>query len=126
VFLALAACDDNPLEPSDITGPTWRLVSLQEAGSAPVIVGDPGLYTVRFADDGSLAVRSDCNSCQGSYALMGSSLDVGLLACTKVFCGDGSLDPRFTAALDAAQMVSVDGNEMRIQAGTVILRFREE
>jgi heat shock protein HslJ len=121
--IVLAGCDEAPLAPSAISGETWRLVSLQEAGAAPIQVTDPTRYTIQFAEDSRLSVRSDCNSCGGPYALTGSSLKVGGLACTRVFCGDASLDARFTAALQQAQTASLD-DELTIEGGGVRLRFR--
>ncbi|MQA29421.1 MAG: META domain-containing protein [Luteitalea sp.] len=123
-MMAVSACDDGPTSPSDVVGETWRLVSLQEAGSTtPVIVPDPSRYTVAFGDDDSLGVMSDCNSCGGSYALSGSTLTVSALACTKVFCGDTSLDSRFTAGLQQAQTITLDDDEMTIQSAAGVLRF---
>jgi len=122
--IVLAACENNAVSPSDIVGETWRLASLQEGGSAPVIIEDSARYSLRLAEDGRLAVMSDCNSCGGSYSLTGSSIDLGPLTCTKVFCGDQSLDSRFTAALEAAQTVAPDDGELTIQGGDVTLRFR--
>ena len=119
--LIFTACDDNPLAPSDIVGGTWRLVSLQASGSSPVVVDDPTRYTLEFGGDGRLGVKSDCNSCGSTYSLSGSSLDVEPLACTKVFCGDGSLDARFSATLEQAQRVSLDDGEMVIEGGGVTL-----
>jgi heat shock protein HslJ len=121
--LAVAACDDNPLEPSDLTGSEWRLVSLQESGSNPVTVDDPSRYTLRFADDGQLGVKSDCNSCGGPYTVAGGTLSIGPLVCTKVFCGDTSLDQKYVAALDKAESVSADDDELRIRGDGNILRF---
>ena len=124
--IALASCDSNePLAPSDVVGDTWRLVWLQETGSSIVVVDDPSRYTLQFGSDGRLAVRSDCNSCGGPYTLTGASLEVGPLACTRAFCGDASLDSRYTGALDRARSVARTDNEMTIQAGNTILRLRK-
>ena len=121
--LVVVACDDNQFSPSDLVGGSWELMSLQTGSSAPVVITTPSRYTAQFGDDGRVAVKSDCNSCGGSYSLNGSNLTVGPLACTKVFCGDTSLDSQFSGALDGTASVSVDSNELVIRSGDVTLRF---
>ena len=121
--LVVVACDDNQFSPSDLVGGSWELMSLQTGSSAPVVITTPSRYTAQFGDDGRVSVKSDCNSCGGSYSLNGSNLTVGPLACTKVFCGDTSLDSQFSGALDGTASVSVDSNELVIRSGDVTLRF---
>jgi heat shock protein HslJ len=111
VAIGLTACDDAEFDPGRVTGVEWRLESLQRPDGA-VLPADPGRYTLSLAADGSARVRSDCNSCGGRYTLSGSSLAVDALGCTRVFCGDDSLDQPFVRALQAAR--SVDGDESRL------------
>ena len=120
-----AACDETPTEPSNVTGDTWRLVSMQRGSGSPVTVPDPNRYTLRFGDQGRLEVKSDCNSCGGSYTLTGSTLDVGPVFCTKVFCGDTSLDSAFVAGLQGAALVTERGGELVVEGGGLALRFRK-
>ena len=122
--LGVAACDDdNPVSPSDVLGGTWRLISIQESGSAPTMVTDPTRYTLRLVDGGQAEIMSDCNSCGGPYVLSGSSLDIGPVVCTRAFCGDDSLDPAYPAALDEAQTISLEDDELVIEGGGNTLRF---
>lgn len=121
--LFLAACN-NPVGPSDIVGDTWQLTSFQTTGSEPVMIDDSASYTVQFGEDGQLSVTSDCNGCEGSYTLSGSSLEVSALTCTQVLCPQPSLGAEFTAALQGAQVISFDDEVMVIQGGGVTMRFR--
>jgi heat shock protein HslJ len=121
----VVACDDNQVAPSTIVGGSWELMSIQTGGGAPVMIAAPDRYTAQFGDDGRVAVKSDCNSCGGSYSLAGSNLTVGPLACTKVFCGERSFDSQFTAALDGTGTASVDDNELVVRSGDVTLRFED-
>jgi heat shock protein HslJ len=125
ITLFLSGCDNGPTSPSDVIGETWSLVSLQETGSAPVVVTDSSLYTVSFGDDDRLRVSSDCNSCGGTYTLTVSSLVVTPLACTKVFCGNESLDAKFTKILQQAKTISVDDDELTIESAAGILTFED-
>lgn len=125
-IVAVGCGDDGPTSPSDVIGDTWRLTSIQEAGSStPVAVSDPSRYQLTLEPGGSLRVTSDCNSCGGSYVLTGSTLTIAQLTCTKVFCGDTSLDSRFTAILERAQTVNVDDDQLTVQGSAGTLRFRD-
>ncbi len=123
--LAMCGCDNgSPTAPSDVIGSTWELVSLQDAGSSPVVVEDPSRYTLRFEADGRLAMMSDCNQCGGAYVLSGSSIKVDSLQCTLVACPQGSLDGRYRQAVERAQAWSREDDELILQAGGATLRFR--
>ena len=74
-FVALG-CSGSVTGPSDVSGDTWQLVSLQQGSSDPVTVSDPSRYTLRLTANGRVEVKSDCNACGGSYALSGNSFDV--------------------------------------------------
>jgi heat shock protein HslJ len=123
--LTSAACDSNPVAPSDIVGGTWMLTSLQETGFGPVNVSDPTRYTLEFKEDGTVGVKSDCNSCGGPYSLSDSDITIGPVTCTRVFCGDDSLDAAYTRALDEAESIDVDGSVMTIIGDGVRMRFRK-
>jgi heat shock protein HslJ len=123
--LAACGCDsNNPVAPSDVIGPVWQLVSVQAAGSAPVTIESPSRYTLRFETDGRLAVMSDCNGCGGAYQLSGSTLDVDALQCTLVACPLGSLDSRYRSAVERAESLARNDDELIIEGGGETLRFR--
>lgn len=120
-----AGCGTDPLSPSDLVGSTWQLTSFQDGTATPVTVADPSRYTLRFGNDGRVAVMSDCNSCGGEYSLNGGMLRIGPLACTRVFCGSASLDPAYPAALDKARAASMGApTELTIHGDGVTLRFK--
>jgi heat shock protein HslJ len=107
-----------------VIGATWQLVSIQRDGSDPITVADPSRYTLQLDADGRARVKSDCNSCGGSYTLTGSTLQFGPLACTKAFCGDTSLDSVYSQALDGTKTVSISDSTLTIAGGGVTLKFR--
>jgi heat shock protein HslJ len=123
VLAGVTAACGGITEPSDTIGESWRLVSIQEAGSPPTTVENPSRYTLRLGDDGRVAVMSDCNSCGGSYTLSDSSLSFEGLVCTKVACEAGSLDPVFIRALEGATTATVDDEDLIINGSGVTLRF---
>jgi heat shock protein HslJ len=75
-------------------------------------------------EDEAAAVTSDCNTCNGSYAISDSSLEMGPLACTRIFCGSESLDPLFPQALAGGHRVLLSGSELALQSFAQTLRFR--
>jgi heat shock protein HslJ len=124
VLAFTVGCENsNPLAPSDLIGDTWRLVSIVETGTTPVTVDDPSKYTLEFLENGRLNVKSDCNTCGGPYSLSGSSIEIGPVACTRVFCGDTSRDAAFTSALDKARSASLDDDELTLTGAGVRLTF---
>ena len=119
-----SACEDsNPVAPSDVVAQNWGLVSLQRDGSG-VVVADPAKYTLRLEEDGRVGVKSDCNSCGGSYSLSGSDLEFSAIACTKVACQTPTLDPDYALALEGPKTVSLSDSELVIRGSGVTLRFR--
>ena len=122
--MALAGCgdDDDDVDPSAVTGVDWRLESLQRPDFA-VLQVDPGLYSLRLDANGSLRARSDCNACVGSYTLTGSSFTVAALPCTRVFCGEASLDSEYVRALQAAQSLDVDDERLIVFGTQGTLRY---
>jgi len=118
------ACDDDPTDPSDVIGDTWRLEVIELTGAPPLTVDNPSRYTLRLEENGRAAVMSDCNTCSGPYTLAGSALMLGPIACTKVACGPGSLDPQYAKGLESAQSVSLGESTMVVRGDGVTLRFR--
>jgi heat shock protein HslJ len=122
VAIGLAACDDVAFDPGLVTDVEWQLESLQRPDGA-VLPADPGRYTLSLGADGSARVRSDCNSCRGGYSLSGASLTVGALGCTRVFCGEDSLDQPFVRALHSARSVDGDDRRLVVTGSEGTLRF---
>jgi heat shock protein HslJ len=126
VALALAAfagCgDEDVVDPSAVTGVAWRLESLQRADFS-VVRPELGRYTLQLEADLSLRVRSDCNSCGGTYTLSGESFTVSPLTCTRVFCGETSLDQEYVRALQAAQSLDEDDDRLTVLAAGQTLRY---
>jgi heat shock protein HslJ len=112
--LAASACGGERPPVADeaaIVDVEWRLLNLPDVVRAGPgeLVPEPRPYTLRLRPDGRAAVRSDCNSCSGSYTLAGPTLTFGPLACTRAYCGEASLDPKYPQALETARSWELDG-----------------
>lgn len=118
--------DPEPAEPQ-LTGTTWRLESLQEAGGAPVDLHDQ-VYTLTFEPDGSVSAQLDCNTGGGTYTVDGRSLRFGPVISTLMFCGEQSVASSFGVSLarvdhydfaaDELILSGEDGTRLRFVAET--------
>jgi heat shock protein HslJ len=125
--LALAAmlvsCSESTMSP-DGEGPegSWELQAFQIA-SGPGQMVEPGLYTADFTAAGRVSARADCNRCSASYSAAGTKLEIGALACTRVYCGDGSLFDDYVTALDGATSFERSSADLVIRHPRATLRF---
>lgn len=124
----LVSCSGlNPVAPSQtvITNVFWKLYSFQRSDLPEIEIHNPEQFTVRFGDDGRVAIRADCNNCIGSYELTGQHLRLGVLACTRAYCGSDSLDTEYLRALESATAFSTAEGVLTIKAPGAVLTFRQ-
>lgn len=125
--LSVVACDDNPTTPTNqavLRDVTWKLETIERAGSPTITVPNPELYTLILDNNGNVSVRADCNQCTTTYTLDGSSLTVAHLNCTTNFCTLASLDGNYVAGLEGNSSFEISGSHLVIRQGSVTLRFR--
>lgn len=122
--VSAAGCDENPISPTPIRDVTWKLETIERTGAATITIPNPEQFTLRFEDNGNLAVRADCNSCGGRYTLDGSSLSIGSVACTLIACPVPGLDTTFTQALGNVRSVTATEGHLTITGTGFTLRFR--
>lgn len=98
VFGACAVTPETaPSVPDPLKGTQWQLVDIQYMDDTVLKPDADGKYTLRFADDGSVSIKADCNMLGGSYTFTSpSGLEFGPLRSTMAFCGEKSLYNRFT------------------------------
>lgn len=96
----------------------WTEVS-QNALLDPILVPEPGKYTVIFNPNGLVSVQADCNSAGGTYILENNLLTINLGAQTLSFCGDESLDQQFLSLLGKSK-------EVGLADGRLLLALSEE
>jgi heat shock protein HslJ len=122
--IGAAACDENPVSPTEIRNVTWKLESIERPGTATITVPNPDQFTVRFETNGRLAVRADCNTCSGGYVLDGSSLSLSNVACTLIACAVPGLDATFLSALRNVRSATVSEGRLVITGTEFTLRLR--
>jgi heat shock protein HslJ len=123
VSLFAFACGETVTGPEDVTGVLWRLQSLQRA-DASVITPPAATFTLRFADEGRLEIRADCNGCGGNYTLSGEAMSAGPFICTLAFCPTAPFDSEYVHLVDAATTVERNGDTLILRSPDGVLRFQ--
>ncbi len=99
------AVDDMPsMTPEEgqaggLAGTAWQLVRIQSMDDTVQVPDDRSMYTLQFGEDGTVAVRADCNRGTGGWTSEGASLAFGPLATTRAMCPPGSLHDAYIAQL---------------------------
>jgi len=115
VAAAAAGCGGNGGDDdASLTRVTWGWQASSYSNDTEATPGDPARYTVEFMDDGSVAIKADCNQVQGTYTDDGSALTVQLGPFTKAACPPDSLDTEFLRDLAAAGTYALDTDSLRI------------
>ena len=118
------ACDENPFKPSDVKEVTWKLESIDRAGSPTIQVPNPEQYTLKLGNDGRVGIRADCNTCSGPYTLDGTTLKIGQLACTLIACPIESLGSTYAGLLTGTSSVALSDSHLVLRTAAATLRFR--
>jgi heat shock protein HslJ len=63
---------------------------------------DPERYTLEFRQNGTVAIRADCNRGGGTYEANGSQVSIQITHTTRAACPSGSLEMQFIKDLNAA------------------------
>ncbi len=124
------ACTSNPESPTIGTislqglAGTWRLELLQPYGQGAVLTPIGATYTLTLASNGTLSSMVDCNTCGGSFTLVGDALTVSpLLACTRAACSTASFEAMYTRILAGDSTVGIAGGTMALVSSRGLLRF---
>jgi para-nitrobenzyl esterase len=103
---AAAAQPQNQPPLAALVGPMWTLVAFQSSDDAigRRVPPNPERYTLRFAEDGSLALQLDCNRATGRYSASsqsetGGSITINGGAMTRAMCGPGAMDTQIARDL---------------------------
>ena len=112
----LAGCASE--EGGDITGRTWRLVSITtQTPSFSAIVPAEAMvnYTIEFNQDGTFSAKADCNQVSGDYKIQGEGvLTITPGPSTMAECGEQSLSDEYVAALGQAGSFTIAENQLTI------------
>jgi heat shock protein HslJ len=107
VMGAVAACSPSG---ERLTGSTWQLSSVTEkvpAFQGVVPAADQSRYTITFNDDGTAAIKADCNNVAATYKTDKANITITPGPSTLVACPDDSLGDKFITGLSSATTYGV-------------------
>jgi heat shock protein HslJ len=113
--LVFSACGKSGSS-EEITGILWQWTAMQETVPASLsAVPDPQNYTITFNTDGSVDIKADCNTVNGTYEMKGSDLTITLGASTLMACGEASQDVSYLAALSKVSSYAVVDGQLQLK-----------
>ena len=114
-LLILAACGTSSSS-SSVIGIVWQWSAMQEtAPASQSVVPDPQNYTITFNEDGTAAIKADCNQVTATYKIDGSNLTITLGASTLMACGDASQDTIYLASLSKVSSYAVENGQLQLK-----------
>jgi len=109
------------LDARSLAGTSWRLAEIQSMDDAigTVRPDDPSRYTLAFAEDGTIAMRLDCNRGMGRWSATptgseGGQLRIGPLAATRALCPPPSLGERIARDMDYVRSYLVKDGRLHL------------
>lgn len=129
VVLAVAAagCSEDrltsPTSPAQLEG-TWRLQQMTTSSG----VHNEDLTANRFSatfGGGTVNVKADCNTCNGTTTLSGATLTVSALACTRAACASSPTDARFASFFDGPLTVRINNRLLQLNSDRGELRLEK-
>ena len=109
-----------------LTGVIWELTNIQSKGDSTDLPRAPGLYTLEFRKEGSVAIRADCNRGRGNWANeKADQLNITQLNATRAMCIPRSLHDQFLSDLNDTRSFTLNGGKLYLatMADGSILEF---
>lgn len=121
------ACSDDsltsPTSPAQLEG-TWRLQQMTTSAGVHVEDLSANRFNAVFGS-GTVAVKADCNVCNGTAVLSGATLTVSALACTRAACASAPTDTRYAAFFDGPLTVRISNRLLQLNSDRGELRLEK-
>lgn len=109
----------------NLTGVTWQLQQIQQAGAGTTTDITSGVYTLLLSPDGSLTAQADCSSGAGTFAQRDSQISFQI-DWSAGLCPQPSLQRQFSKYLEYADVYTVQDGTLAIGfsngSGTLLFR----
>lgn len=131
VFEGTQSTDTNPAtrDPSqdtreELEGTTWQWKETQYNNDEIVTPDEPESFILSFLEEGRFTATTDCNGLSGNYTVTETSIDLGEIVSTKMFC-EGSQEDIFKEMLSRSNDYIVTGEGelalmLEMDSGSVI------
>jgi heat shock protein HslJ len=119
-----------PPAPEPLVGTNWTLDSFYTADAVSSVIAGTTITAV-FDKDGSVAGSAGCNHYFASYTVTGTTLSMGPVGSTKMYCtSPGVMQQESTclASLGRAKTFTITGDRLSLvdAKGTTLLSFTKE
>lgn len=100
------------------TGVIWELANIQSKDDLTGLPRAPGLYTLEFNEDASVAIRADCNRGRGNWTSeTADQFNITQVVTTRAMCIPTSLHDRFLSDLNDTRSFTL--NEGKLYLATM-------
>ncbi|KAF5057028.1 META domain protein [anaerobic digester metagenome] len=111
VFRANATVEEAPVINASFVNKTWHWTGMtQTMPSKEVAISNPNQYTIVFAENGTYAVKADCNTGTGNFTLEKTVLKISKPSLTTAYCGDRSADRDLLDGLSRVKAFQTDSS----------------
>lgn len=86
-----------------LAGNTWQWAEMMDISGKRTPIENSTSYTIDFAEDGTVAVKADCNQVSGTYTVAEENLTINLGPTTLAACPEGSRGEDFVELLGATK-----------------------
>jgi heat shock protein HslJ len=128
VFFSLLFAACRPAPSSELTGSSWRLVSLDGNAHVGAALGGQSV-TLIFSSNTEAGGSGGCNSFGGSYEANASTGTISFseLVSTLIACEEPimSVETAYFEALNATQSYSISGSQLTISGGGTLVFERQ-
>lgn len=103
---------------------TWKLKIVQRTGGPAIATPSDAVYTLTVLDGSTLSAHADCNTCAGSFTIVGDVITVSpVLACTRALCATSTIETIYESLLSGENRIGVLEQTMVLNSARGQLRF---
>ena len=122
-----AAAEQATMQSNQLVGTVWELIVIDMPDRGSIFIDVPSDYLLQFKNDKDMAIKADCNSCEGAYSSTGRALVVRV-DCETVGCRPGSHGDLYMSSINTASTFSLSkgGKDLYVNFGAEqgVLTFR--
>ena len=122
-----AATEKATMQSNQLVGSLWELIVIDMPNRDTIFIDVPKDYLLQFKNDKDMAIKADCNACEGAYSSTGRALVVRV-DCETMGCRPGSHGQLFMSLINTASTFSLskNGKELYVNFGAEqgVLTFR--
>ena len=122
-----AAAEKATMQSNQLVGSLWELIVIDMPNRDTIFIDVPKDYLLQFKNDKDMAIKADCNACEGAYSSTGRALVVRV-DCETMGCRPGSHGQLYMSLINTASTFSLakSGKELYVNFGDEqgVLTFR--